>query len=458
MIRIVFTLVVAVVAWGALAVGAVYPWGFWPLAAAAAVAGVCGMRLTEGGQPWRLLACLTLIAVSITLQVLPLPVAWLAAVSPQALEALRLLDPAFANGVSTHHALSIHPAATRLALMLFVAFSLLLAGTTGLLTRIGAERLVTAVIVVAVIVAFAGIVQRSFSTSKVYGLWSPLEGHDPFGPFVNRNHFAGWMLMALPLTLGCFGAGVARGMRGVKPELRERILWFSSPEASKLVMTALAAGLMMLALVLTVSRSGFLAATFTVTLTVLLFAAGGSTRLRKLVLLTSLTVLSIAVISWAGLDDTRARFAGVDVEELGGRRGAWSDAWSVAERFPISGSGINTYSPAMLLYQRHSLDKHFSAAHNDYLQIAAEGGLLVGIPVFLALAVLISEIRRRLKEDRGSSAIWIRIGAVVSLVAIGGQEVFDFSLQIPGNAVMFALVSAVAIHRRPLRHARAVVE
>ena len=27
-------------------------------------------------------------------------------------------------------------------------------------------------------------------------------GGSPFGPFVNKNHFAGWMLMALPLTIG----------------------------------------------------------------------------------------------------------------------------------------------------------------------------------------------------------------------------------------------------------------
>ena len=37
---------------------------------------------------------------------------------------------------------------------------------------------------------------------KVYGFWTTQMGGSPFGPFVNKNHFAGWMLLALPLTLG----------------------------------------------------------------------------------------------------------------------------------------------------------------------------------------------------------------------------------------------------------------
>ena len=36
----------------------------------------------------------------------------------------------------------------------------------------------------------------------VYGFWKPLHGGNPFGPFINRNHFAGWMVMALPLVVG----------------------------------------------------------------------------------------------------------------------------------------------------------------------------------------------------------------------------------------------------------------
>ena len=56
--------------------------------------------------------------------------------------------------------------------------------------------------IVGVVLALAGIVQKPLYAGRVLGFWEPEAGGSPFGPFVNKNHFAGWMLMALPLTLG----------------------------------------------------------------------------------------------------------------------------------------------------------------------------------------------------------------------------------------------------------------
>lgn len=87
------------------------------------------------------------------------------------------------------------------------------------------------------------------------------------------------------------------------------------------------------------------------------------------------------------------------------------------------------------------------AAHNDYLQLASEGGLLVGVPALIALLVVGRQIACRLREDEADSrAHWTRVGAVAGLVAIALQESVDFSLQIPGNAVLFALLCAIALH------------
>jgi len=104
----------------------------------------------------------------------------------------------------------------------------------------------------------------------------------------------------------------------------------------------------------------------------------------------------------------------------------------------------------MLFYQRNDPTLHYTAAHNDYLQLAAEGGLLVGIPIAWAVVVLVRTIRRRFSESgRETAAYWIRVGAVTGLIAIALQEVVDFSLQIPANACLFAFLCAIAIHRVP---------
>ncbi|MDO8677214.1 MAG: hypothetical protein Q7R30_01425 [Acidobacteriota bacterium] len=55
------------------------------------------------------------------------------------------------------------------------------------------------------------------------------------------------------------------------------------------------------------------------------------------------------------------------------------------------------------------------------------------------------EVRRRFREDVGS-IWWIRMGAVIGLVAIALQSIAEFSLQMPGNAALFAVVAGLAIH------------
>ncbi|MDO8794476.1 MAG: type II toxin-antitoxin system RelE/ParE family toxin [Vicinamibacterales bacterium] len=79
------------------------------------------------------------------------------------------------------------------------------------------------------------------------------------------------------------------------------------------------------------------------------------------------------------------------------------------------------------------------------LQLAAEGGLLLGIPIVLTIVAFAWEVRRRFREDVGS-IWWIRLGAVIGLVAIALQSIAEFSLQMPGNAALFAVVAGLAIH------------
>jgi hypothetical protein len=106
---------------------------------------------------------------------------------------------------------------------------------------------------------------------------------------------------------------------------------------------------------------------------------------------------------------------------------------------------------AARFYQRHDLSQFYGESHNDYLELMAEGGFLVGVPIAICLIALAFEIRRRMKEDPPSTTWWLRRGATTGLVAIGLQETVDFSLQMPGNAVLFVVLCAIALHR-PQHH------
>jgi O-antigen ligase len=145
------------------------------------------------------------------------------------------------------------------------------------------------------------------------------------------------------------------------------------------------------------------------------------------------------------VDAIAARFEADSTVTLSGRFAIWNDTLDIARDFWLTGTGLNTYGVATLFYQKSLPGAHLREAHSDYLQLAAEGGLLLAVPVLLTIAAFARDVRRRFRASEGSS-YWIRAGAVTGLVAIAIQSTVEFSLQMPGNAVLFAVLCGVALH------------
>ena len=213
--------------------------------------------------------------------------------------------------------------------------------------------------------------------------------------------------------------------------------------------TGLAVIVMGLSLVMTTSRSGISAFIVSVVLSGCVFTRGFSGRLLKSGFAGYLALLTVCAIGWAGTDIVTARFAALDAAEFGLRTDAWSDAFRLARAFPWTGTGLNTYGTATLIHQTADPSHQFLEAHNDYLQLAAEGGLLLAMPVAVALGLFVREGTHRADETASHASWWIRRGAIMGLISIALQEAVDFSLQIPGNAVLFTVLAAIAIHRAP---------
>jgi O-antigen ligase len=442
-------LAVAAVCWGALAFGGAYPWAWWPLAALSLGCGIAGLSARDPrAQPAsRLLAtALGLVGIAIAAQLVPLPISWLRSLSPATLDVLEKTDFSYGAGLTRFHPLSIDPAATASALALFVSFGVMLVGAARVLNSEQTPRLVEAITIFGVVLALVGIVQKPLYAGKLLGFWEPQVAGSPFGPFINRNHFAGWMLMALPLALALLCGGIEQGMRGIRPGWRYRILWLSSPEANRLILLGAGAMVMALSLVLTMSRSGISALALSLVLTGWFAARNLKGRSRRTAGAAYLVILALTTVAWVGADAIAARFSDADWDEFNNRRGAWIDALGVSAAFRLAGTGLNTYETAARFYQRHHLDHFYGESHNDYLELMAEGGLLLGAPIVLALIALAAAIRRRMRQDSPSTGWWLRRGAVTGLIAIGLQETVEFSLQMPGNAVLFVVLCAIALH------------
>jgi O-antigen ligase len=200
------------------------------------------------------------------------------------------------------------------------------------------------------------------------------------------------------------------------------------------------------ALVLSLSRSGM------ISLVVALLLCGAAAvrhqqdAFGRSAIVGGLGLLSVIIVVWAGTETIAARFAVADTIDLGSRLPIWRGGVRIVQDFWLTGSGLNTYGVATLFYPAIVTGAHLAEAHNDYLQLAVEGGLLLGIPILVAILTFALLVRRRLIASEGS-AYWIRLGAVAGLVAVAVQSVVEFSLQIPGNAALFATLCALALHR-----------
>ena len=448
--RIAECLRCAALAWGVLAFGAVYPWGYWPLAVACGAAGVLGLwsaggfRLAAGTRG--VAALMALVALAALAQLVPLPVGVLARVSPRAAALAGQLDVRLAHGLVGTHSLSLDPSATWRALALFACFGATVLGVARCSTR-AALRLSWFVSWLGMVVALVGVVQKPLYAGAIYGFWRPMTHGTVFGPFVNKNHYAGWIAMAIPLVLGGFCAMVSRA-RGAG--VRDRLLWLSSRDGNQAVQALLAVVLMGVALALTLSRSGMVS--LAAALIVLGCAAaprhhGG---MRRAMVVALVTLALFVAVDWAGLDRVVARFDAADTTGLSGRFPIWRSASAMAADFWGTGSGLNTYGIATLFYPAVVPAHHLREAHNDYLQLAVEGGLLLGLPIVMAIVGFVIAVRRRLAAS-DSSAYWVRLGAVGGIVALAVQSAVDFSLQMPGNAALFATLCGVALHEERYR-------
>jgi len=441
------------IAWGALAFGAVYAWAYWPMAAASAALGLWAMARTPAwrrGRTRLLIWALLAVAATIAVQLVPLPIRVLGALSPGTDRFLAQYNVAYNLQPPSWHTLSVSPPATATALVLFLALSLLLLGLVGLLSRMPLARLANVLALFGLVVALFAILQRAAAGDAlrppIYGFWHSEQGGRPFGPFVNPNHFAGWMVLALSLTIGYFfglshASWVQRGRR-----LGAWLIWLTRPDAGRVALVGLCGLAMATAVVLSRSRSGV--AALLVSLMVFGFRAvrQSAGALPKIAAVATLGAVLVGALAWGGSDAVVAKFGRSSVD-MPGRLRAWHDAVHIASDFPVFGSGLGTFGLTMLVYQSGPRDVSYTQAHNDYLQVAAEGGALVAAAALILVAVIALLAWQRGSRDADPVASWIRTGAAAGLVGMAAQSTVEFSLQMPGIALLFVVLVAIAVHR-----------
>ncbi len=324
--------------------------------------------------------------------------------------------------------ISVEPFATQVTAMhmLFLAafFAIVLASIDS------AKRLKTFVAVLTIfgfIYAFYAILQSVLSPDKIYGIYKP-QSATPFGSFVNRHNFAAIIELLIALPLGMLFSG------SLRPDKR--------------LIYVVAAALMGTALLLSGSRGGLVALVAEVLLIVIL-----TTRLRgtkDLVLKAGLSILlllaAVGGAIFVGGDTSLTRFAvGAQSDDITSNR---SQIWSVTvkvigEYMPL-GAGLGAFTQAYAKLDTSSGFERVDQAHNDYLQILADAGIVGLVIGALFLFWFFREGKRNVRIDnkfrRG-----IAVGAFAGCFGILVHSAFDFVLHITAVSVMFLAVLSILV-------------
>ena len=340
--------------------------------------------------------------------------------------------------VDVAQALSLDPHATRLVLIqlstLFVYFSATLVFTD---TPHRLHILVRTIMIFGFCLAIFGLTQSFTSPTKVYWI-RELSQSTAFGPFINRHHFAGYMELTIALPLGLLFAGAI--------EKEKRLLY------------GFAAGLMGVALVMTSSRGGIISLVAQVFFFVLVTSLwkpetehkrsrrsrfkGG---LLKIGLGFGLIIgLLIGVLILGGEFSLTRFIDSVNTDDpTTGRSHFWSVTLDIIRAHPWLGTGLGAFGVIYTHYDNRNGLFRLEQAHNDYLQVFSDGGV-IGAALALCFVVLLFRgafVRIKTKDTFRRGVVLASIGGCFAVLV---HSMFDFTLHTTSNALLFLVLAALA--------------
>ena len=342
--------------------------------------------------------------------------------------------PAF--GIS--NTLSMDPYSTRLVLVQLATLLIYFSATLVFVdTPHRLQVLVRTIMIFGFLLALFGLTQSFTSPTKVYWI-RELNQSTAFGPFINRHHFAGYMELTIALPLGLVFAGaVAR---------------------EKMILYLFVAGMMGVALVMTASRGGIISLVaeilFLITTTAIWRKRSHrrhrkSSRIKRIAaragMATALLVsLFLGVVMLGGEFSINRFIDSVNTDDpTTGRAHFWSVTLNIIKAHPYVGTGLGSFGVIYTQYDTRNGLFRLEQAHNDYLQILSDAGV-VGAALGLGFVVLLFYKA----IQRAKSADDFRRG--VALAGLSGcfgvlvHSFFDFTLHTTSNALLFLVLAALA--------------
>ena len=401
----------ALLMFGPLAFGAVEPWSIFVLEIGAALLTLLWLKQWFDGE------------INLQWNPLYLPMA--------AFGVLILVQVIF-------HA-SAYPHDTVSGALLYCVYGMLcfLSGQT-LRRGVQARKLAVIFALYGFVIAALALLQGVAPNGKLYWIRQPRIGGWIYGPYVNHNHYAGLMelLIPIPLILACTRLA----------QEKERVA------------AGIAAAAMTGTVFLCGSRGGMLAilAEFVVLAIVVVRQKKGA---RLAVGVGAFAVVLLSLLTWLGGKELTARVTSISTETRGELSGGIRltidrDALQMFRDKPVLGWGLRTFPVVYPQFRTFYTNFFVNEAHNDYLQLLVETGLLGFGTMVWFLIVLYRNALRKIGNWMSDLSGAVTLACMLGLTGILVHSAVDFNLQIPANAALFYVFCTIAASPPLLQRAR----
>jgi len=407
-----------------------------------------------GTQVPGLLPLLLLLAFSL-LQILPLPPAAIKILSPFSFEARSKALSLIAQGPDQASAsgwmpLSLYPAATLYESGKLLAYILTYFLTVQILSNADrVTRLTRLLVGFGLAIAAFAVLQHAAGNGKIYWFRPLPQGGLPMGPYVNKNHFAGFLELILPLAVCTMIFAWPRGrFAGARAFLIE---FLARPRGQESIRAGLAALVMASTLFFSLSRGGTLSFLVAMVGIGILLASDSATRRvgRRMAGLAVLVVLAVTWLGWSPILERFERLRNIETEVY--RYQVWLDTLGIVGDAKLTGTGLGTFEYVYPVYKTVTSELLWDYTHNDYLQLAAETGFTgLGLAAWFMIAFF-RHVLGQLRKRRNRYYRLVMIGGLGGILSLLCHSFVDFNLHIGANAFLFFVLMGLTVSAGSVR-------
>lgn len=323
--------------------------------------------------------------------------------------------------------------------VLYVAYGVIcFVSTQSLLRASQARKLGMILSLYGFVVAVFALLEGIAPNGKLYWIREPRMGGWIYGPYVNHNHYAGLMELLIPIPLVISLSHLAHE--------KERLA------------AGIAAAVMTGTVFLSGSRGGMLAVLAEFTLLAILMTRQ-KRGMRMAVGTAVFAIVLLSLLTWLGGKELTTRVFSIGKEtrtEISGgmRLSIDRDALSMFRRKPVLGWGLGAFPVVYPQFRSFYTNFFVNEAHNDYLQLLTETGVLgFGVMVWF-LVIFYRSAVRKIPNWASSVTGSVTLACILGVTGILVHSFFDFNLQIPANAALFYTFCSLAASPPLMQRAR----